>query len=304
MTILVDRNTRILVQGVTGQTGKLFAERMVAGGTPIVGGVTPGKGGTTVAGLPVFDSMRDAVAATAANAVLCCIAPQHIVEGVYEIVDARIPLAVLYIENIPVHDAIRMCAYAKARGTRILGPNSAGVVSPGLVNMADLNDANMSPGRIGIVSKSGTLTYEVIEELHQFELGQSTVVCLGGDRVIGTSYADVLPLFEADPDTDLVILIGEPGGGLEYPAAALAATMRTPVVAYITGQGSPPDARMGHAGAVVGDDAQSRPQRKMEAFAAAGLPVARQVTDIGELVARTLDDRRPRLGDASERSMR
>ena len=293
MSVLLDAHTKILVQGITGTTGRLFAERMKTGGTPVVGGVTPGKGGTTVAGRPVFDSMREAVAATGANAVLSCIAPQHIVEGLYEVVDARIPLAVLYIENIPVHDAIRMCAYAKARGTRILGPNSAGVVSPGLVNMADLNDANMSPGRIGIVSKSGTLTYEVIEELHQFGLGQSTVVCLGGDRVIGTSYADVLPLFEADPDTDLVILIGEPGGGLEYPAAAVAATMRTPVVAYITGQGSPPDARMGHAGAVVGNDELSRPQRKMEAFAAAGLRVARQVTDIGELVARTLEDHKP-----------
>lgn len=288
MSVLLDRATKILVQGITGQTGRLFAERMVAGGTPVVGGVTPGKGGSTIAGLPVFDSMRSAVDATGANAVLCCIAPDYIVDGIYEIVDAGIALAVLYIENIPVHDAIRMCAYAKARGTRILGPNSAGVVSPGLANMADLNDANLRPGRIGIVSKSGTLTYEIIEELHQVGYGESTVVCLGGDRVIGTHYDDVLELFEADPDTDLVVVIGEPGGGLEYPAATRAATMRTPVVAYITGQASPQDARMGHAGAVVGDDVRSRPQSKMEAFAAAGIPVAARVTDIGDLVRHTL----------------
>jgi succinyl-CoA synthetase alpha subunit len=288
MSILVNAQTKILIQGMTGTTGRLFAERMVAGGTPVVGGVTPGKGGSVVAGLPVFDTMREAVAATGADAVLSCIAPQYILDGVYEIVDAGIGLAVLYIENIPVHDAIRMCAYAKARGTRILGPNSAGTVSPGLANMSDLNDANLRPGRVGIVSKSGTLTYEVIDEIHRFGIGESTVVCLGGDRVIGTTYVDVLELFERDPETDLVVVIGEPGGGHEYPAARYAATMSKPVVAYVTGQGSPKDARMGHAGAVVGDDERSRPESKIAAFHEAGVPVARLVTDIGQLVADNL----------------
>lgn len=288
MSILVGAHTRVLVQGATGQTGRLFMERMKAGGTPVVGGVTPGKGGTEVAGLPVFDSMREAVAATGADAVYSCIAPAHVVDGLYEVVDAGIALLVLYIENIPVHDAIRMLAYAKARGTRVLGPNSAGVVSPGQANLSDLNDANVRPGPIGIVSKSGTLTYEVIDELNRHGLGQSSVVCLGGDRVIGTHYTDVLDLFEADPATGLVVLVGEPGGGLEYPAAERAARMRTPVLAYITGQGSPPDARMGHAGAVVGDDHRSRPQSKMQAFAAAGVPVATRVTEIGDLVAHAL----------------
>jgi succinyl-CoA synthetase alpha subunit len=288
MSVLVGSASRILVQGITGTTGRLFAEKMVAHGTPLVGGVTPGKRGEVVAGVPVFDSMREAVAATGANAVLSCIAPQYVMDGIFEVVDAGIPLVCLYIENIPVHDAIRMCAVAKARGTRLLGPNSAGAVSPGRANMSDLNDHNLRPGRIGIVSKSGTLTYEVIDELHRHGHGESTVVCLGGDRVIGTDYADVLRLFEDDPETDLVVVIGEPGGGLEYAAVAQAAEMRTPVVAYITGQGSPPDARMGHAGAVVGEDERSRPQRKMEAFAAAGVPVARLVTDVGALVTRTL----------------
>jgi len=289
MSVLVDARSKILVQGITGQTGRLFAEKMVSGGTPLVGGVTPGKGGSVIAGVPVFDSMREAVEATGANAVLCCIAPAFVLDGMYEVVDAGIPLATLYIENIPVHDAIRMCAYAKARGTRLLGPNSAGVVSPGRANLSDLNDANLRPGRVGIVSKSGTLTYEVIDELHRHGLGESSVVCLGGDRVIGTDYVDVLGLFEDDGETDLVVLIGEPGGGLEYPAAAKAATMRTPVVAYITGQASPREARMGHAGAVVGEDERSRPQSKMKAFSDAGLVVAQRVTDIGALVARALD---------------
>jgi len=289
--ILVDEKSRIIIQGITGQTGRLFAEKMAAHGTPIVGGVTPGKGGSRVADVPVFDTMREAVAATGANAVLSCIAPAYIVDGLYEVVGAGIPLAVLYIENIPVHDAIRMCAYAKARGTRILGPNSAGAVSPGRANLSDLNDANLRPGRVGIVSKSGTLTYEVIEELHRHGLGESTVVCLGGDRVIGTDYVEVLRLFEDDADTDLVVLVGEPGGGLEYPAAACAGKMRTPVIAYITGQGSPRDARMGHAGAVVGDDQRSRPQNKMQAFSSAGIEVAPLVTDIGAMVAKRLHSR-------------
>lgn len=286
--ILVNEKSRILIQGITGQTGRLFAEKMVAHGTPIVGGVTPGKGGSRVGEVPVFNTMREAVAATGADAVLSCIAPAYIVDGLYELVGAGIPLAVLYIENIPVHDAIRMCAYARAKGTRILGPNSAGVVSPGRANLSDLNDANLRAGRVGIVSKSGTLTYEVIEELHRHGLGESTVVCLGGDRVIGTDYVDVLRLFEDDADTDLVVLVGEPGGGLEYAAAAQAAKMRTPVIAYITGQGSPRDARMGHAGAVVGDDERSQPQNKMKAFFSAGIEVAPLVTDIGAMVARRL----------------
>jgi succinyl-CoA synthetase alpha subunit len=290
VTILVDANSKILVQGITGQTGRLFAERMVAGGTPIVGGVTPGKGGSTVAGVPVFDSIREAIAYTGANAVLCCIAPSYVLDGMYEVVDAGVPLAVLYVENIPVHDAIRMCGYAKAKGTRLLGPNSAGAVSPGRANISDLNDANLRPGHVGIVSESGTLTYEVIDELHRIGHGESTVVCLGGDRVIGTDYVEVLRLFEDDPETDLVVVIGEPGGGLEYPAAEQAARMRTPVVAYITGQASPQDARMGHAGAVIGDDQRSRPQSKIQAFSSAGVLVANRVTDIGSMVARALEN--------------
>ena len=288
MSVLVGADSRILIQGITGTTGRLFAQKMVAHRTPLVGGVTPGKGGATVLGLPVFDSMREAVAATGANAVLSCIAPQYVFDGICEVVDAGIPLVCLYIENIPVHDAIRMCAYARAHGTRMLGPNSAGAVSPGRANLSDLNDMNLRPGRVGIVSKSGTLTYEVIDELHRNGLGESTVVCLGGDRVIGTDFVDVLRLFEDDPETDLVVLVGEPGGGLEYPAAEFAATMSTPVVAYITGQGSPQDARMGHAGAVAGSDERSQPRSKMRAFQAAGVDVARLVTDVGATVARRL----------------
>jgi succinyl-CoA synthetase alpha subunit len=288
MSILVDQDTRVLIQGITGRTGQLYAERMLAGGTRVVGGVTPGKGGTTVSGLPVFDSVREATAATGATAALSCVGPSHAMEALIEAAEARLSLAVVYIENIPVHDAILMRSYANARGLRMLGPNSAGVVSPGGCNLSDLNDANLDRGRVGIVSKSGTLTYEVISELRERQMGVSTVVCLGGDRVIGMTYADILPLFEADGETDAVVLIGEPGGGLEHDAARLAATMRTPVVAFITGQYAPPAARMGHAGAVVGDDARSRPAAKVASFEEAGCRVARLITEVAPLVTEAL----------------
>ena len=239
MSVLVDARSKILVQGITGQTGRLFAEKMVSGGTPLVGGVTPGKGGSVIAGLPVFDSMREAVAATGANAVLSCIAPAFVLDGIYEVVDAGIPLAVLYIENIPVHDAIRMCAYAKARGTRLLGPNSAGVVSPGRANLSDLNDANLRPGRIGIVSKSGTLTYEVIDELHRPR----------PRRIVGR-LSRRRPRHRHRLRRRAAPVRGRrrdrPGGPHRragrrariFGRCRKAATMRTPVVAYITGQGA------------------------------------------------------------------
>ncbi len=284
MSILVDADSRVLIQGITGRTGQLYAERMLAGGTGLVGGVTPGKGGAAVCGVPVFDSVREAVASTGATAVMSCVGPAHAMEGLIEAAEAGLELSVVYIENIPVHDAILMRAYAKARGLHMLGPNSAGVVSPRGCNLSDLNDANLDRGRVGIVSKSGTMTYEVIAELRDRGLGVSTVVCLGGDRVIGTTYTDILPLFEADPETDAVVLIGEPGGGLEHEAARVAGTMRTPVVAFITGQHAPPAARMGHAGAVVGDDERSTPSAKVASFEKAGCRVARLITEVGPLV--------------------
>ena len=288
MSILVDADSRVLIQGITGRTGQLYAERMLLGGTGLVGGVTPGKGGTTVAGVPVFDSVREAVAATGATASLSCVGPAHALEALIEAAEGGLELAVVYIENIPVHDAILMRAYAKARGLKMLGPNSAGVVSPGGCNLSDLNDANLDRGRVGIVSKSGTMTYEVIAELRDRGLGVSTVVCLGGDRVIGTTYTDILPLFEADPATDAVVVIGEPGGGLEHEAARVASTMRTPVVAFIIGQHAPPAARMGHAGAVVGEDQRSTPAAKVASFEAANCRVARLITEVAPLVTDAL----------------
>ncbi len=287
MAILVDRTSRILIQGITGPTGRSYAERMVAHGTPLVGGVAPGRKGQTVCGVPVFDSVADAVAATGADAAIGAVRSALAPGAALEALAAGIRTLVVYTENVPVHDAIRMRAYARARGARLLGPNSAGVVSPGKANLADLNDANLRPGRIGIVSKSGTLTYEVIADLQACGFGESSVVCLGGDPVIGTTYADVLPLFEADDETDLVVLIGEPGGRLEYEAIAALGAMRKPVVAYIAAQNAPPEKRMGHAGAIY-DRGDTTAAAKLAAFRAAGCAAVGRVTEVAAAVERAL----------------
>ena len=289
MAILVDRHSRILIQGITGGTGRSYARRMIAHGTPLVGGVSPGKGGQIVEGVPVFNSMREAVLATDADAVLSALPRDRALDGIYEAVEAGIRLAVLYSENVPVHDAIHMRAFAIARGTRLLGPNSAGVISAGEANLSDINDANVRRGRIGIVSKSGTLTYEVIESLQARGLGVSSVVCLGGDRVIGTAYTDVLPLFDGDDDTDAVVLIGEPGGTLEHAAAAMMQSMRKPVIAYITAQHAPPEKRLGHAGAISSiAGAPAGAAAKVRAFREAGCETAALLTEVAPAVARVL----------------
>lgn len=287
MSILVDRSSRILIQGITGATGRSYARRMVKHGTPLVGGVSPGKGGETVEGVPVFDTMRAAVEATRADAVLSAVPTARALDAVMECAEAGIRLMVLYTENVPVHDAVRMRAYALARGLRLLGPNSAGVISPGKANLADINDDNVKPGPIGIVSKSGTLSYEVIDLLQQAKLGVSSVVCLGGDRVLGTGYSDILPLFERDAETEAVVLIGEPGGTLEYAAVEMAQSLTKPLVAYITAQHAPPEKRLGHAGAISSiAGAPTTAREKLNAFARAGCGTAALLTEIVPALAR------------------
>jgi succinyl-CoA synthetase alpha subunit len=287
LAIIVDETSRILIQGITGPTGRSYAERMLRDGTPLVGGVAPGRQGQTVAGVPVFDNMEDAVAATGANAALSAVRSSLAMGAALEALSAGIGTLVVYTENVPLHDAIRMRAYARARGARLLGPNSAGVISPGKANLADLNASNLRPGRIGIVSKSGTLTYEVVDDLLASGFGQSSVVCLGGDPILGTTYADVLPLFEADAETDLVILIGEPGGRLEYQAIAALQAMTKPVVAYIAAQNAPPEKRMGHAGAIY-DSGDTSAAAKLTAFRAAGCEAVGRATEVAAAVTRAV----------------
>ena len=301
MAILVDISSRILIQGITGSTGRSYARRMLAGGTPLVGGVAPGRAGEQVEGVPVFDNTATAVAASGANTVLTVVRSELALDAVLESIAAGIGTLVLYTENVPVHDAIKLRAYARARGARLLGPNSAGVISPGKANLADLNDANVRPGRIGIVSKSGTLTYEVIEDLQKLGFGESSVVCLGGDPVIGTSYVDVLPLFDADDETDLIVLIGEPGGGLEYQAIAMLPQMHKPLVAYIAAQNAPAEKRMGHAGAIHGGEhtSDTTAQAKLAALRAAGCEAVGRVTEVAAAVQRVLSRGAPMPGVAA-----
>jgi succinyl-CoA synthetase alpha subunit len=287
VAILVDRTSRILIQGITGPTGRSYAQRMIADGTPLVGGVAPGRAGQEVAGVPVFDSVEDAVAATGADAALSAVRSSLAMGAALEALAAGIRTLVVYTENVPLHDAVRMRAYARARGARLLGPNSAGVISPGKANLADINAANVRPGRIGIVSKSGTLTYEALDDLQARGFGESSIVCLGGDPVLGTTYADILPLFEADAETDLILLIGEPGGRLEYEAIDNIAGMRKPVVAYIAAQNAPPEKRMGHAGAIY-DRGDTTAAAKLAAFRAAGCEAVGRVPEIAAAVERAL----------------
>jgi succinyl-CoA synthetase alpha subunit len=287
MAVLVSRASRILIQGITGATGRAYARRMVADGTPLVAGVAPGRRGQEVEGVPVFDTVEDAVAATGADAALCAVRSSLALGAGLEALSAGIGTLVLYTENVPLHDAIRLRAYARARGARLLGPNSAGVISPGEANLSDINAANVRAGRIGIVSKSGTLTYEVLEDLQARGFGESSIVCLGGDAVIGTSYADILPLFAADEGTDLVVLIGEPGGRLEYEAIDLLPRLGKPLVAYIAAQSAPPEKRLGHAGAIYEAGDTTAPA-KLAAFRAAGCEAVGRVTEVAAAVERAL----------------
>lgn len=288
MAILIDRDDRILVQGITGNVGGNFAQRLLQHGTRVVGGVTPGKGGQSVAGLPVYDSVYQARVELGATASLITVPPAFVKDAVLEVVDAGVPLVVVYTENTPVHDALEICRYAQVRGTVILGPNSAGCVSPGRANLSDLNDPNLRPGRVGIVSKSGTMTYEAIDGLQRAGLGESTVVCLGGDPVIGTHYAEILERFEADPETDAVVLLGEIGGKAEIRAAEVVRRMSKPVVAYVSGRWAPKEKRMGHAGAIV-ERGHDTAEAKIAALRQAGAIIADQVIQIGSLVSRAIE---------------
>ncbi len=296
MAILVDRKDRILIQGITGRTGSRLAERMVRDRTPIVGGVTPGKGGGRVAGVPVYDSVDAARADTGATATFIVVPPPFARDACLEAVEAGVRLVVVYTEGVPLHDALDICASARARGARLLGPNSAGCVTPGEANLSDLDEAHLRPGRVGVVSKSGTLTYEAVQGLHQAGWGESSIVCLGGDPVVATQYAEILDLFEVDPATDGVVLIGEVGGRAELAAAGVIRRMGKPVIAYVAGRKAPPGKRMGHAGAVV-VRGQDTAEAKSAALRHAGAYVADQVTQVGALIDRALRGRPARTAE-------
>lgn len=273
MSILVGRDTRLIVQGITGREGGFHTARMQEYGTCVVGGVTPGKGGTQQLGVPVFDTVRQAVKATGANATCIFVPAPFAADAVCEAADAGVPLIVCITEGIPTADMIRACAYVRTRGVRLIGPNCPGLLTPGEAKVGIIPGHIARPGSIGVVSRSGTLTYEVVDALRRAGLGLSTCVGVGGDPVLGTRFVDVLPLFEHDPATTAVVLIGEIGGNDEEAAAEyIASEMTKPVVGFVSGRSAPEGKRMGHAGAIVSGGAGTA-ESKVAALLAAGVPV-------------------------------
>jgi succinyl-CoA synthetase alpha subunit len=284
MAILVDEGTKVVVAGITGSEGTFHALRNRTYGTRVVAGVTPGKGGRDVEGIPVFDTVADAVERTGADTSLIFVPARFAPEAIYEAADAGIGLIVCITEGIPVRDMAQVTAYLRGTEGSLVGPNCPGVISPGRANVGIIPGEICSPGRVGLVSRSGTLTYQIVHELTQRGIGQSTCVGMGGDPVHGIGFLEALERFEADPETDLVVMIGEIGGDDEERAAAfIADKMRTPVVGYIAGFTAPPGKRMGHAGAIITGSAGTA-QAKAEALEAAGAKVGRTPTEVAELV--------------------
>jgi succinyl-CoA synthetase alpha subunit len=279
MGVLVGAADRVIIQGITGRTGRAAAARMVADGTPLVGGVTPTRAGQTVEGLPVVASVTEARDRMGATASFLSVPPAGVRDAALEAIAAGIRLLVIYTEHVPIHDAMRIRAAAVERDVTVLGPNAAGCVTPGEANLSDLDARNLRSGRVGIVSKSGTLTYEVVDQLVSRGSGLSSVVCLGGDPVVGTDHATILRRFEEDPATDVVVMLGEIGGRSELRGADVVATMQTPVVACIVGHHAPPGKRMGHAGALLSRGDETAPA-KSKALEEAGAHVVRSITEV------------------------
>ncbi len=285
MAILVDTETRLVVQGLTGSEGRFHGLRNHSHGTNVVAGVTPGKGGQDVEGIPVFDSVSRAVAETAANTAMVFVPAPFAADAMYEAIDAGIATVVCITEGVPAHEMLRLHAFVQGRGTRIVGPNCPGVLSPGKANVGIIPAEIFREGSVGLVSRSGTLTYQIGHELAQLGLGCSTIVGIGGDPVVGSSFVDILALFEADKETAQVVIVGEIGGDEEEKAAAfIEAEMSKPVVGYIAGFTAPPGKTMGHAGAIISGSAGTA-QAKKEALEARGIRVGTTPTEAAQLIA-------------------
>jgi succinyl-CoA synthetase alpha subunit len=288
MAVLIDKHTRLMVQGVTGREGTFHAKAAAAYGTNVVGGVTPGKGGTTHEGWPVFNTVADCVKATGANASVIFVPPPGGADAILEAADAGLPLAVCITEGIPTLDMMRAFAAIRGSKTRVIGPNCPGLITAGQAKAGIIPGNIVKEGRVGIVSKSGTLTYEAIHQLTRNGLGQTTCIGIGGDPLIGTSFIDALGLFANDPRTEAVVMIGEIGGNAEQDAAAwIKANFKKPVVGFIAGQTAPPGRRMGHAGAIIAGG-KGTAAEKMAALTAAGVTVVKSPADIGTAVMNLL----------------
>lgn len=284
MSILVNENTKLIVQGITGREGSFHTEQMLAYGTNVVGGVTPGKAGQEVHGVPVFNTVEDAVAATGANASVIYVPAKFSVDAIYEAVDSGIELVVCITEGVPVNDMVAVYHHVKAKGARLIGPNCPGITTPGKGKIGIMPGFIHTPGKVGVVSRSGTLTYEVVDALTKAGLGQSTVVGIGGDPVIGTAFVDVLELFQNDPETEAIVMIGEIGGDDEETAAAfIKAYVTKPMAGFIAGRTAPPGKRMGHAGAIISGGSGTA-AGKIAALEGAGVAVAERMSQIPDLL--------------------
>jgi len=288
MAVLVDKNTRLIVQGITGREGTFHAKGCAEYGTTVVGGVTPGKGGTIHEGWPVFDTVEEAVGKTGANVTVIFVPPPFAADAILEANDAGLPLIICITEGIPINDMVKVWSVLKNSNSRLIGPNCPGVISPGKAKVGIMPGRIHKEGHIGIVSRSGTLTYEAVYQLTQRGIGQSTAIGIGGDPIIGTTHIDALKLLNDDPETEAIILIGEIGGTAEEAAAEYVKQhVKKPVVGFIAGQTAPTGRRMGHAGAII-SGGQGTAAEKMKALTAAGIHVVDTPAAIGETVARVI----------------
>ena len=288
MSVLVDEKTRLIVQGITGKEGTFHAKGCAEYGTKVVGGVTPGKGGTTHEGWPVFDTVAQAVEATGANATVIFVPPPFAADAILEAEDSGLPLIICITEGIPTNDMVKVWSVVSTSKSRLIGPNCPGVISPGKAKVGIMPGRIHKQGSVGIVSRSGTLTYEAVYQLTQRGIGQSTAIGIGGDPIIGTTHVDALKLLNEDPETESIILIGEIGGTAEEAAAAyVKAHVKKPVVGFIAGQTAPPGRRMGHAGAII-SGGQGTAADKMKALTAAGIHVVQSPAAIGETLAKVI----------------
>jgi len=291
MSILVDENTRVIVQGFTGKEATFHSEQMLQYGTKIVGGVVPGKGGQTHLGLPVFDTVKEAVRATGANASAIFVPPAFAADAIMEAADAGLDLVVCITEGIPTLDMLRAWHYLKQRKTRLIGPNCPGIISPGRCKIGIMPGHIHMPGPVGVVSRSGTLTYEAVYQLTRLGIGQSTCIGIGGDPIIGTDFVEAVKLFNEDPETEAIVIIGEIGGTAEETVAVyIAEHVKKPVVGFVAGQTAPPGRRMGHAGAII-SGGSGKASDKIAAMRAAGIVVCDTPAEIGERVQEVLGKR-------------
>ena len=288
MSVLIDKSTRVLIQGLTGREGSFHAQQMLDYGTKVVAGVTPGKGGTKHLGVPVFDTVVEAVRETRANVSVIFVPPPFAADAILEAFDAQLPLVICITEGIPTLDMVRVAAALKNSRSRLIGPNCPGIISPGLCKIGIMPASIHKQGHVGVVSRSGTLTYEAVDQLTHLGIGQSTCIGIGGDPIIGTSFLDAIQLFNADRDTHAIVMIGEIGGNAEETAAAyIKQQVKKPVVGFIAGQTAPPGRRMGHAGAII-SGGQGTAADKYRAMRAAGIHTVQSPAEIGHTLARVL----------------